>query len=252
MHKKTRTWFVTVQSSNLKPIRGALVPRLRHPRSYDLDDVFQHVCHEKNSGLQPENIRHAVGLFLREIEEMLLEGSIVNLPFGRLVPTVNGIWGVDRRYDPGVREQNQATVKYAISPRLQQRLDDNILLQETAAGTRFFVFSVEDRTNGADSGCLTPGGLVFVSGSQLLMNGDLPERGIYLLRADTLDVALHLTPDKFAICTRSRIAFQLPADMPPGLYRLKVVSQCSTSPRPLKKAREYLWPGELRIIENEE
>ena len=85
------------------------------------------------------------------------------------------------------------------------------------------------------------------------MNGDLPEPGVYLLRADTMDVACHLTPDTFALCTRGRIALQLPADLAPGQYRLKVVSQCSTSPKPLKKARAYLWPGVLTVQhENEE
>ena len=253
MTKKNRTWYVTLHPSNLTPIKDALVPQVRHPRSYTLDDVLQRVSHDKSIALEPENVRHAVGLFLRKVEEMLLEGSIVRLPIGRLTPTVNGIWGTSRRYDPDVRAQNQATVRYSVSPRLQRLMDEQILLQDTPGGTKFFIHTVKDNKSGSISDRITPGGIVFIYGQQLLMNGDLPERGVYLLRADTMDVACHLTPDTFALCTRGRIALQLPADLAPGQYRLKVVSQCSTSPKPLKKARAYLWPGVLTVQhENEE
>ena len=135
----------------------------------------------------------------------------------------------------------------------QRLMDEQILLQDTPGGTKFFIHTVKDNKSGSIGDRITPGGIVFIYGQQLLMNGDLPERGVYLLRADTMDVACHLTPDTFALCTRGRIALQLPADLAPGQYRLKVVSQCSTSPKPLKKARAYLWPGVLTVQhENEE
>ena len=164
MTKKNRTWYVTLHPSNLTPIKDALVPQVRHPRSYTLDDVLQRVSHDKSIALEPENVRHAVGLFLRKVEEMLLEGSIVRLPIGRLTPTVNGIWGTSRRYDPDVRAQNQATVRYSVSPRLQRLMDEQILLQDTPGGTKFFIHTVKDNKSGSIGDRITPGGIVFIYG----------------------------------------------------------------------------------------
>lgn len=247
MAKKTRTWYVNLRESHLPISKGSLVPQVCHPRSYTLDEVLQRVSHDKSIALEPENVRHAVGLFLRKVEDILLEGSIVNLPIGRLTPSVTGVWEPSDRRDPSVRALNRPTVSYAPGARLRARLEREVLLQDRVGSTRFYVHSVGSRPGGDSDGKLTPGKLVFVEGSQLLMNGDLPERGVYLLRADTQETVLHVTPADIDICTRGRIVFLLPADIAPGQYLLKVVSQCSTSPRPLKKAREYLWAGELKI-----
>ena len=224
-----------------------------------LKDVQARIIHLGSllaSDFSLDVIRHLAGKsvlsadvqgFLRKVEDILLEGSIVNLPIGRLTPSVTGVWEPSDRRDPDVRALNRPTVSYAPGARLRARLERDVLLQDRVGSTRFYVHSVGSRPGGNSDGRLTPGKLVFVEGSQLLMNGDLPERGVYLLRADTQETVLHVTPADIDICTRGRIVFLLPADIAPGSYRLKVVSQCSTSPRPLKKAREYLWAGELKV-----
>lgn len=245
--KRRPEWKVRMRKSNYASNLGQDVPMVYHPRNYTLEDIIALMDAHLSLPVTKENLEMCVKMFMDQVENLLLEGSIVNLPIGRLTPSVTGVWEPSDRRDPSVRALNRPTVSYAPGARLRARLEREVLLQDRVGSTRFYVHSVGSRPGGDSDGKLTPGKLVFVEGSQLLMNGDLPERGVYLLRADTQETVLHVTPADIDICTRGRIVFLLPADIAPGQYLLKVVSQCSTSPRPLKKAREYLWAGELKI-----
>ena len=110
---------------------------------------------------------------------------------------------------------------------------------------------MKDHASGTTNRRLTPGGIVSLRGRMLLMNGDDPQRGLYLLHAGTREVAAWLKPECFAVCTRTRIILQLPATLAPGAYLLKAVSQCTTNSTPLKQPAEYLFPHELAVGEEE-
>lgn len=71
----------------------------------------------------------------------------------------------------------------------------------------------------------------------------------FLLDADSGAEVLHLKPEEFVVNTRRRIIAQLPDDLPQGEYLLRVVSQCTTNPRPMKQAAEYAWRTRLRVGE---
>ena len=249
-------WLVQLRSSNFRYNQGQPVARVIHPRSYTLDDVLAHVSADKSIALEPENVRHAVNLFLNKVEEMLLEGSTVNLPIGRLTPAVAGTWQSGDRQDPNVRALNPATVNYALGPRLKKQLAGVQMEVHSYASPGLRIYSATDQASGTDNERLTPGGVLILKGNLLGMDGDLPERGVYLTRVDDGGAeaeTLHLRPDTFYVCTKRRIILPLPATLAPGQYRISVVSQCTTGARPRKTAAEYLWPGTLRVegVKNE-
>lgn len=244
------TWNVQLRASNYTQNQGAAVARVIHPRSYTLDDILAAVAGEDSTALTPENLRYAVKLFLNKVETCLLEGANVNLPIGRLTPAVEGTWQSSDRQVPAVRALNRPTVNYALSPRLRKRMDERVLMDvHSFATSNLHIFSVEDKRSGTTNERLTPGGVIILKGKLLRMDGDLPQRGLYLTRTDDNgdQRTWHLTPDTFFICTKGRIAVQLPDDLPAGRYRLRIVSQCTTGPRPRKTAAEYVMPGEMEV-----
>ena len=253
MSKKRRAiWSVRMRKSNYTTTEGKDVPVVVHPRTWTLEDIVAWMDVRHALPITKENLRMAVEMFMNEVEDLLLEGSIVNLPIGRLTPAVTGTWEYQQRFDKNVRAQNKAVVNYAMGPRLT-RLLANPLLHDTQMGVfnRLYVTEVKDHASGTTNRRLTPGGIVSLRGRMLLMNGDDPRRGLYLLHAGTREVAAWLKPECFAVCTRTRIILQLPATLAPGTYLLKAVSQCTTNSTPLKQPAEYLFPHELAVGDEE-
>lgn len=249
MSKKRRAqWKVRIRKSNYTSNSGQAVPVVFHPRSYTLEEIIALMDAHLSLPICRENLEMAVKMFMEQVENLLLEGCIVNLPIGRLTPAVTGAWEYTNRFDPKVRAQNKAVVNYVMGPRLT-RLLANPLLHDMQAniGSRLCIGEVKDHASGTVNERLTPGGIITVRGKLLLMNGDDPRRGLYLLRADTLEEAAHIAPADMALCTRTRIVAQVPATLPAGTYQLQAVSQCTTNPTPLKKAAESLFACTLTV-----
>lgn len=253
MSKKRRPeWKVRMRKSNYASNLGQDVPMVYHPRNYTLEDIIALMDAHLSLPVTKENLEMCVKMFMDQVENLLLEGSIVNLPIGRLTPAVTGAWEYQRRFDENVRAQNKAVVNYAMGPRLT-RLLANPLLHDMHIGTlhRLRIDEVKDHASGIVNRRLTPGGIITVRGRMLLMNGDDPRRGLHLLRAGTQEEVLHLKPEDFALCTRTRIVTQVPATLPPGTYLLQAVSQCTTNPKPLREAAEYTLDRDLTVGEEE-
>ena len=100
-----------------------------------------------------------------------------------------------------------------------------------AGGPR--IHDVIDLTTGERNRVLTAGSYFLIKGRLLLMNGDLPERGVYLLDEETGKTQAYIPPEELQ-GTRSELFVPLPADVPEGTYRLRVGSQCTTNPQPMK------------------
>lgn len=248
MSKKRVEWNVTLRKSNyLMHEEHDLVPKIVLNGTLSLDDIIDRLTGEQACPMDAETLRHAAALLARGAEKYLVEGYAVGTPLGTLTPSVTGTWSTDR-LQPEERGRNQATVRYSPSPRLKRALA-NPLFHESGKGAyrRVDISSVEDTASRTSGERLTPGHNIIVRGQFLLMNGDLPERGLYLLEADTGAEVCHLKPESFALNTRGRIVVQLPDDLPPGEYLLRVVSQCTTNPQPMKQAAECVWGTRLAV-----
>ena len=210
MKKKRAEWKVKLRRSNFKMHRGELAPRVILAQTYKLNGVLERIV-KGGCALSYGTLKHAADLLMNEIEDCLLEGSAVNLPIGILTPGVKGLWQVSERYDPKVRAQNEAVINYKMSAELRKALENPLLEADDL----------------------------------LLMNGDLPERGLYYLNAETGATVCHIPAEQLSINTRSEIITIVPKDLPAGRYKLRIVSQCTTSPRPMKQAASYTMKGEM-------
>ena len=137
-----------------------------------------------------------------------------------------------------------------MSPRLKKALSNPLFHEVSTLASRLDIFSVRDFYSQTENDRITPGQSISVKGNLLLMNGTSPRRGLYFVSAESGEKIRHLPPESFAICTRSHIVALVPNDLPEGEYRLRVVSQCTTSPRPLKTPATYTMPGTLFVVGN--
>ena len=239
MVKKRAEWNIKLVQSNYKlHTNGEMKPQVILKRTYNMEELIDRIRSRGGCALSRENLRHAAGLLMSEVEDCLLEGSAVILPVGRLAPGLTGMWEADRRYDAAVRATNEAVVNFSMSASLRRALANPLLTEIGVGGGRLLsLFDVTDRATGEKNSRLTPGGVAVVRGRMLLMNGELPERGVYLLDAESGEVAVHSPADEVLDSSRSQLMFLVPATLPAGRYRLRVVSQCTTNPRPMKEAR---------------
>lgn len=247
MKKKRTRWQVKLRRSNYNVHKeNEFVAQVVLAGSYKLDDVIARITASGGNGLSRETLRDAAGQLMDGIIDCLMDGIAVNLPIGRLTPAVSGVWQTKRRFDSTVRAQNEAFINYSMSPRLRKALADPLLDEVSkSGGRRLYILGVEDINSKTKNERLTPGGMLIVHGSMLLMNGDLPERGLYYLNAETGATVCHIPAEQLSINTRSEIITIVPKDLPAGRYRLRIVSQCTTSPRPMKQAASYTMKGEM-------
>ena len=248
MRRKQRVeWNVTLKRSNLTPIKDQLVPQVVLREQISMEQLIARIAAD-GCALAAETLQAAADIVMGSIVDNLVDGRAIVTPLGTFTPSVTGTWGTDR-IDPDVRAQNRAMVNFAPSPRLRRALS-NPLFHDIGPVARnvLRIFSVHDVTSGTDNERLTPGGMVKVQGMMLQMNGASPRRGFYLLHEDTGEEVCHIGLDRITADTRRRAFILLPADLPEGQYRLKVVSQCTTSNRPLKEPAEYTFGTVLTVL----
>ena len=245
-------WKVRLERSNLKAIEGQMIPRVHLYGSLSMNEVIDRIVQDGANTLARETMVHAVSAFFREVEELIVEGYAVRTPIGNFTPGVTGTWNFERIL-PDARAQNEATVNYALSPQLKKRLADPLFEEIGPLQSRLAIYHVEDKGSGTENTYLTPGYALIIKGDLLLMNGDLPERGLYFVDAETGQAVRHVKGEDL-YGTRKRCLANIPRDLPPGRYLLRIVSQCTTSPTPLKRAASYTYKVvfEVRDLEGTE
>lgn len=250
MERKKARWKVTLHKSNYRLHgSGELQPRVLLKATYTLDDLVDRIVRRGGCGLSADTVRHAVQLVMDEVEDCLLEGAAVNLPLGRLMPAVTGTWQADGRYDPAVRARNEATVRFVMSASMRRALaEPQLEVAGVGARHRLTIYTVHDTASGTDNERLTPGRPFIVTGEMLLMNGDLNTRGLYLLDAATGEVRAHIRPEELTVNTRRKMIAVVPGELPAGRYLVRVVSQCTTSPHPMREAVEFTLSTELECV----
>lgn len=246
MNKHRPEWNVRLRQSNYEASKDELIPSVQLNGTLTLEQIIARLA-EGSCALSPETLAHAAGILSEAVEYYLVEGYAVSTPLGTLTPCVTGTWSTDR-IQPDERARNTATVRFTLSPRLKKSLA-NPLFREIGTGAfrRLSIYSVEDAATHTLNERLTPGRGFILRGSMLLMNGDLPERGVYFLDAATGRTVARVLPDELAVCSRSRIVGIVPQELPAGEYQVKVVSQCTTGPRPMKQAVESTFGAVLRV-----
>lgn len=233
MDKKRAEWRVRLYASNFENIKGTFA-RIALNGNRSLDELADEL--ERRSGLyRADTTRAIMSLMSDLVEEYLLKGYAVTGELGTLTPTVTGLWDYDR-LSPSARAKNKAEIRFIPSKRMKKGLK-NALLHETSRakqGPRFNPVSRFD-INDKWEYVMKPDALILIEGIHLLMNGDDPTCGFYILDSETEEVARFFPREEILLNSRSQLMVQLKGELPPGRYRFRVVSQCTTSPNPLRE-----------------
>ena len=229
--KKRVEWRVGLYRCNVGERKGEWYPRVQLWGTVDLEQVIDKVVKER-SDLRRETLQATASMLADKVMDFLVKGYAVSTPLGTFTPGVTGMWNPNRLL-PEARAQNKAVVNYTMSKELKSYLADPLFRQEEvpAGGPR--IHDIIDLTTGERNRVLTAGSHFLIKGRLLLMNGDLPERGVYLLDEETGKTQAYIPPEELQ-GTRSELFVPLPADVPEGTYRLRVGSQCTTNPQPMK------------------
>ena len=246
--KKRVEWAVRLHRYNLKEGNN-LHPRVVLRGTLSLEDLAQRVEFRTRGLYKAEETVLVAHKLMEAAIDALVEGYALNTSLGRLTPVVTGMWSF-ARLSPEARAQNKASVSYALSHELKKAFSDPLFHDEVPPDRGPDIYLVHDMESNSDNRRITPGGYIWVKGRFLLMNGDSPERGVELLEAETGRVVRRYTAEELAPgATRSHLVLRLPDDLPDGLYRLAVTSQCTTKPTPLKKPVRRVANVRLRVGE---
>lgn len=249
--KKRVEWGVRLERYNLsKDNAYELQPRVVLRGTLTLHDLALRLQQQSYGRYRTEDIELAGRLLAKTAIEALVEGYAVQTELGRLTPVVTGMWSMQRLV-PSERAKNQATLAYAMSKELKKAFENPLFHEREPLKQGPFIYDVFDLSSQTHNQRLTPGGHVYVKGRHLLMHGDSPLRGVELIDDSDGHVVHRYSGQEVYeyMNTRSLIVLILPKELPDGLYRLAVTTQCTTNPRPLKRPKRYVDSTRLRVGE---
>lgn len=247
MKKKRVEWSVSLYRCNIGEKKGQLYPRVNLRGTLNVEDLLDSIV-EDRSELRWDTLRSAAYQLFSKMEEMVIEGYAVSTPMGTLTPSVNGMWNFNR-IDPEARAENKATLNYTMSKELKEAFANPLFRKTATPESKPRIYSVRIMAEGKDEGWVRQGDAILIEGKLLLMNGELPSRGLYLIEAETGAQAAFIPPSEFLLNARSNICCRIPEGVPPGEYKLRVMSQCTTNPKPMQQVAVGEWLGKIRVKE---
>lgn len=247
---KRPVWHVSLRKSYLpgQASRVPDMPRVVLRGTVDLPSLARWAA-GRGTMFDARTLQLAAEYLIDATCEALVDGFAVDTPLGRLTPSVTGTWNPDRA-NPLARAANEATASFAPGPRLKEALKNPLFHEDLGRTQGPRVTDIFDLASGTHNERLTPGGYVYLRGRYLLMNGDLPQRGVELLDYDTGSLVHRFAPDDIAPLwnARNRLGLRLPDDLPAGTYRLAVTTQCTSGPTPLRQANRYVDDTPLQVV----
>lgn len=247
MNKRRVEWSVSLYRCNVGEHKGKLYPRVNLNGTVSVEDMLDDIV-EEGSELSWDTLRSAAYQLFSKAEEMAIKGYAVSTPLGTFTPSVNGMWN-SNRLDPDARAENKATLNYAMSKELKKAFANPLFRKTHTRSSDPRIDSVRIMAKSNVEGWARPGDTLLIKGRLLLMNGDLPTRGLYLIEAETGKQAAFIPAADMLLDTRSSLCCRIPADLPPGEYKLRVMSQCTTNPKPMQKVAVGEWEGRIEVRE---
>lgn len=233
MEKRRAEWRVQLRSSNYKNVEGTYA-RVDLKGNLTTDQLAE-IMVERNPYYPIDTVQAITSQMADLMEEFLLKGYSISGEMGTLMPTVTGPWDFDR-IQPAARAKNKAEVRFSMSKRLKKQLEDPLFHPVTGRKQGPMLnpanrFPMNDKWEFV----MKPDSPIFLTGNRLLMNGDDPSCGFYLIDAETGEVCRFFPREELLFNSRTQIMVKLNGELPPGLYRFRVISQCTTSNIPLQK-----------------
>ena len=190
----------------------------------------------EGTDLKRETIEDVVNRYNRLCAFYALQGWTVDTGLVYMRAIVTGPF-YNKKIDPA-RNSIYVSVTQGVDVR-REVADTKIEILGEAPDTMYILQVVNTQSKMPD-GTLTRGRTATIEGAYLKIAGDNPACGVYLTNVDT-DVETKLPEDHLASNLPSKLMILVPAEIPTGNYRLKVVTQFTSASRLLNSPREAVF-----------
>jgi hypothetical protein len=189
-----------------------------------------------------ETIEGVVDRYHRKIVQLLSESKDVNdgLVYLRLIVTGNF---TGKKYDPAVNGIYVTASQGAMLRSMAANLGVETLGEIPDA---LHIYAVRNMLTREADGTLSRGRNAEVEGSYVKLAGDDPAVGVYLENSDS-GLSIRLDDSYIVTNNPAKLILLIPADMPLGPYRLRIVTQY-TSHKLLKAPRSTAYEQPLNVI----
>ncbi|MGD8781552.1 MAG: DNA-binding domain-containing protein [Ignavibacteria bacterium] len=191
-------------------------------RTAELNDVIQRMI-ERGSTVTKPDIVGVFADFQRVLEDMLAEGSNVNLPFANFTTSLKGVFVNDEdTYDPARHKLYPAL---SAGVELKDFYDGKMTVEKVKAFTPMpLIEKYVDLVTGEVNSIITAGGMGQLKGDRLKFDSEAEDEGIYITAADNTETKVTTT----GVNKPQSLMFMLPASLTTGEYRIEVRARIGT------------------------
>ena len=204
------------------------------------EDIAQRIVDE-GSEIKYDTLLSIINQHDRIIREAVCDGYSVLTGVGQYSPRVTGSWlGKSANFDPSV---NKLTLDMVLSKEMRDALSTvGVEVLGVKEGGGAAIGLVTDTYTGEANGYISAGEDILIEGTKIKVAGDDPSCGVYFINRD--DGTSYKVERRLTQNDPSRIIARVPAELAPGAYTLRIVTQFSNSTQLLKEPRtlEYELP----------
>jgi hypothetical protein len=169
------------------------------------------------AGVNPAQAQAMIELFFEAVEDLLLRGFKLRTAYLLAGLSLKG--NFDSSTDLYNPKRHQLKVTLSPGPKLRRAIRSQARLHRQAPRLRCpRLLTYLDINSGRCDSLLTPGGVGQLDGKWLKYDPADPEQGLFFIAADRSASRAEVV----AVNTSRQLIFQVPADLPPGLYHLEV------------------------------
>jgi hypothetical protein len=210
---------------------GAYVARSKAEAPLSIEDICASAKNRGGFTGQYEDLVEHVRVFINEMIYQLLDGFSAQIGgYFSLHTRLGGTYHSERdRIDPA-----KITISFRELAHLKALLAKVHVENEGLAGDGAYIDEVADAHTGSLNGALTPGNMVHITGHKIKVEGEGPEIGLWF--AAQADGSRTRVTENLGINRPAEVMALIPA-LPPGKYRLEIVTRHSGGSIPLKAPR---------------
>ncbi len=219
--------------------------RVIRSRSMNEDDLIKMAVKDRTD-LNPTTLKASLEILKGEAMECLLRGDSVEFGLAFYSLDSKGVFlGDNASWDSS---QHKLTVQATPTRELREKVKSVSVKVRGMAPVGTFINSVTDVASGEVNTMLTLGGPVNVTGSKIKIAGDHPDIGLFLVNMADESSLVSISMNYIAINDPSNISFVMPTELPPGDYRMKIITQYTAGGTMLKEPRTYMFDYPLAIV----
>ena len=232
---------VKLHKNHLTENPNDLTARVVTDITVDVADICKSAVSRAKSPTTVEAMEHNVGLFLKEMAYLMLDGYSVNTGYFTANVQIRGTFdNKDEKFDP---KKHSILFRFNQGVLLRKEIP-NVKVNVTGmADTGIEISHVVDSKTGSVNDLLTPGGTLKIKGGKLKIAGDSAEVGVFF--EDEAGNAAQVEMRDIIVNNPSELLVQIP-DLAAGRYQLVVRTQFTNSVL-LKEPRTTVYEKPLTV-----